>query len=389
MMTRAMILFVLAALPITTALAQDEAAPEPFAELAGVTLWGPVHAQAFQAERRRLGERFDRELMGILGDNLTRHYMATVFLTRPERLDGLPARPRLAAMICEQGITLSGQRNDEDAWVATIALSIQAALIYDRLGLLDRAAVHKQRAEDFLVALPRLVNDVSILPADARAIYQAIGTPDQLSSDDILLDGEQSIQAMIDAAPDGATITIPRARYISQQSIIVQARHDLTIICPRGTEILVDDVDEHVVTITESTGITIQGAHLRHKAPAADYECHGAVVRAEGSSELHFVDSDLHGCGAIGLSAHECQNILVSRCSIRENSYVAISLNTCENVMIAGNIITDNQLTLSLRDCRSVRMQDNLITGNGGFWDQANPQPGPREVDLPNPPSED
>ena len=178
-----------------------------------------------------------------------------------------------------------------------------------------------------------------------------------------------SLQELIDKTPDGGTVSVPKAKFVLKQGLLVANRKNIRIECAPGSQILVDDISADVIEIVDSKGISISGAFLRHLNPLKKYECHGDVVKLRNASEVTIENSELDGCGAIGLSAWGSSNITVQNCLIAHNSFNALYIDGCATVRIKDNVIENNANLIQSYRSDDIEMSGNVIRNNGGYWD--------------------
>lgn len=179
-----------------------------------------------------------------------------------------------------------------------------------------------------------------------------------------------NIQNLINGTPDGGVVRIPKATYLLTEGLVVQDRHGLTIECEPGAKILVDDISADVLEVTNSSDITIRGAFLRHKKPLPKYECHGDVLKLRGSRNIRIFNSELDGCGAIGVSVWQSSAVLVKHCLIRHNSFNALYFEGSNEIQVVHCIIRDNANLLQAYRCQSIQMAGNVMENNGGYWEE-------------------
>ena len=116
----------------------------------------------FDAERKRLGDRFENELLKWLGDDPERHYWISFFLESESYLHGSKPLPHLSLLVKQQGLALVQGKDDEESRGYIVRFSITAAILSDELGLHRLASSYKNEAESLLLRQP----DLSIyLPA--------------------------------------------------------------------------------------------------------------------------------------------------------------------------------------------------------------------------------
>lgn len=181
-------------------------------------------------------------------------------------------------------------------------------------------------------------------------------------------DSNLNLQDLIDDTPDGGTVRIPRGRYVLSDGLIVSGRNDLTIECEPGSQILVNDISADVLEIEGSENITLRGAFLRHLNPLPRYECHGDVLKIRQSSTVTVENSELDGCGAVGVSAWGSANITVDHCLVRHNSFNAFYFEQCSTIRIRNSVIQDNANFMQMYRSDDLEMAGNVEQRNGGYW---------------------
>ena len=130
-----------------------EEEPEPFAELDKETQrdlrWGFDNqslARMFNAERDRLGEDFDGELIRFVGTNARRHYWCAAFLDSRSYLQGRAPRRYLSQLLYEQGLHLEAT-SDKPSLSEKRSFHHLLAIGYIRMGMVPLAVHHKRQAE--------------------------------------------------------------------------------------------------------------------------------------------------------------------------------------------------------------------------------------------------
>lgn len=126
-------------------------------------------AKMFDDERRRLGDRFETELLKWLGDDPENHYWVSLFIEADSYLHGNKPLPELSLLIKQQGLALVQGKSDDQSQGYVIGLSITAAILSDELGLRSLASHYKSTAERLLVNYPSLaVHIPAVSEADRR-----------------------------------------------------------------------------------------------------------------------------------------------------------------------------------------------------------------------------
>lgn len=131
-------------------------------------------SKMFDDERRRLGARFETELLKWIGDDPERHYWISFFLESESYLHGNKRLPELSLLIKQQGLALLHGRSDEESRGYAVGLSMTAAILSDELGLSHLASVNKTMAEGLLSTDPSLRGFSPAVSAEERRRYDEI-----------------------------------------------------------------------------------------------------------------------------------------------------------------------------------------------------------------------
>ena len=174
-----MIAVVLVSAVVVHAQQPDEA---PFAaftkEIMGTShRWaGEKHSlsKMFDDERRRLGDRFETELLKWLGDDPEKHYWVSSFIESDDYLHGNKRLPELSLLIKQQALSLVQGKSDEQSQGYVIGLSITAAILSDELGLRSLASHYKWTAERLLGSDPSLAGHIPAMSEADRRRYDDI-----------------------------------------------------------------------------------------------------------------------------------------------------------------------------------------------------------------------
>ncbi len=128
----------------------------------------------FDAERKRLGNRFESELLKWLGNDPERHYWISSFLESESYLHGNKPLPHLSLLIKQQGLALVHGKDDEELRGYVVRFSITAAIVSDQLGFSTLARFYKNEAEALLLRQPELSVFVPGLTETDRRSYEGI-----------------------------------------------------------------------------------------------------------------------------------------------------------------------------------------------------------------------
>ena len=176
-------------------------------------------------------------------------------------------------------------------------------------------------------------------------------------------------------------VEVPLGRYPLSTSLTIVGRKDLHIAFTPGTQVRVENTDAAVIAIEGCKGLKISGVRARHAMSLPEYECQGPVVSIRNSTDVRIDNSELNGCGAVGVSASK-STLSVTNCHIHNNTRTAFYFDSCE-VSVVGNIIERNANTLQSRRCEEIVWFDNFVQNNGGYWHKPR-KPGLRPVGKPD-----
>lgn len=128
----------------------------------------------FVAERKRLGDRFESELLKWLGSDPERHYWISSFLETESYLHGSKSLPHLSLLVKQQGLTLVQGKDDERSRGYVVRFNITAAILSDELGFRTLASSYKTDAEALLKRQPELSAFVPAVSETERRRYDEI-----------------------------------------------------------------------------------------------------------------------------------------------------------------------------------------------------------------------
>ena len=132
----------------------------------------------FIAERRRLGEAFQKELINYVGDDANRHYWCACFLVKEQYLQGNKEMPELALLLLHQAVVLAKKapsKKEEDLLPTLVKTHILAGIVSKELGLSYQAESHKKIAEDMTAKHPDLAGAWPALSDKEWKLWDAVG----------------------------------------------------------------------------------------------------------------------------------------------------------------------------------------------------------------------
>jgi TonB family protein len=130
----------------------------------------------FNDERKRLGSRFEPELMKYIRGDVEKHYWISFFLEDSSYLHGNTPLPQLSLLVKEEGLALARKGTDEESLDYTISLSVTAAVLAQQLGLTELAAAHKGEAERLLATIEDAGVYFPAISDEERRLYRSIGS---------------------------------------------------------------------------------------------------------------------------------------------------------------------------------------------------------------------
>jgi TonB family protein len=128
----------------------------------------------FDAERRRLGDRFESELLKWLGNDPERHDWISIFLEAESYLHGNKPMPHLALLVKQQGLELVQGKDDEESRRYIVRLSITGAVLSAELGFHALASSYKSEAESLLIRHPELRTSIPRMREADQRRYEEI-----------------------------------------------------------------------------------------------------------------------------------------------------------------------------------------------------------------------
>lgn len=132
-------------------------------------------AEAFNAERKRLGEDFEAELMKFIGSDVKRHYWVASFLTARSYLHGNQPLPEMALRVMQQGLSLLRKKEDRESRGNALSLSVNAAVLSAQMKLTEKAVAHKREVERLLTEDASLGAFFPAMYDEERVLYKGIG----------------------------------------------------------------------------------------------------------------------------------------------------------------------------------------------------------------------
>jgi len=212
-------------------------------------------------------------------------------------------------------------------------------------------------------------------PAPAAGAPPAKAAMPPFTSSAPLENATTSLQALIDAAADGATIRVPRARYVMKEALAIKGRYLLTIEAEPGAEV-VNTSDVEVISIEKSAGIRIHNLKAGHLLPE-NLTCGTPVVDIRESKSIELTGCELYGCGVVGVSGRDVTGLLVERCFLHHNINCALEFIRSRDIRIRLCRIEDNGGLVESED--EVILEGNSVARSGEDPEGVEPGADPRK----------
>src|SRR5262249_10269531 len=139
-------------------------------------------AELFNVGRKRLGDRFEPELMKYLGQDLEKHYWISAFLEAPTYLQGATPLPHLSLLIKQQALSLLEGKEDNQSLSDTVRLSVTAAVLSEQLGLHELAVSHKVKAERLIRKETELGASFPAMVEEERKLYESLPAQNEVGA---------------------------------------------------------------------------------------------------------------------------------------------------------------------------------------------------------------
>ena len=167
------------------------------------------------------------------------------------------------------------------------------------------------------------------------------------------------IQNMVNSAKQNEVISIPEGVNIVSKPIIINKKTNITIQGILSSAIILNDIDQPVFIINNSSNIVLQRLSLGHE-PSLAGDRDSEVVRINKGNNIYINSCEISGDAAIGIKAVEVKSLTIVNCFIHDNSWFAFSFQKCDNVKIENSRIIENQEIMYKRSS-DVALHSNVI----------------------------
>ncbi len=147
---------------------------------------------------------------------------------------------------------------------------------------------------------------------------------------------------------------------------------NLCFVADGDAEIVTQPRYANVLLFRDCENIRVQGLKLGHTPEQG--LCAGGVIRLQGSANVEILDSDLYGCGILGILGEESRDVMVQNCVIHDCSQGAIYLRLCARFTMTDCTLTrigtgelQSYATLfELTGCQDVHLLNLKVTDCAG-----------------------
>ena len=151
----------------------------------------------------------------------------------------------------------------------------------------------------------------------------------------------------------------------------IQDVHNLTIegIESGKVEIKVAPRYANIMNFTNASNITIKNIIAGHTPTG--YECDAGVFQFNNSNSISIMNSELYGCGSIGLSLNNVKKLNASNCKIDHCSLRAIQIYNSEAIKFTENKIVNHEAysnIIMINGSKDITFEKCEIADNNFSW---------------------
>ena len=125
------------------------------------------------SERKRLGDRFETELLAYLGDDVDKHYWIACAVSGCSKQNDR-ALESLALLIELQALSLLQGKKDDTSLYTAVSLNVIAAVQSHHLGFRNLAITHKRQAQLLVTRRPILKGGFPAMSEGDWKIYDSL-----------------------------------------------------------------------------------------------------------------------------------------------------------------------------------------------------------------------
>lgn len=190
------------------------------------------------------------------------------------------------------------------------------------------------------------------LPVFAKTLHANSGNAAQLPE---LLAGLNS----------GDTLILRRGEYKFRSGLMLSNVSDVVIQGEGRVEIVVQNLDDAVLSVRNCERVQIKNLRMKHEKPSAEYICEGPVLDLEYSNKVFIAENWLNGCGAYGVMAERCKEVVIYKNRIFHNTFSALRFEEVTGIVHKNRLYDNMAEILTYGDC-DLTFTDNEVHDNGG-----------------------
>jgi hypothetical protein len=162
---------------------------------------------------------------------------------------------------------------------------------------------------------------------------------------------------------------VQRQREYVGYSYHINGVDGLEIIGEENTEVFIETTHLYasVLSFSKCQRILIENISFGHVDPPHEYECEGDVLTFNQCSYVYITDSNLYGCGSVGINAQHVVDLFVTQSRIHDCTLYAVKTENSIDVVFDHLTVLSNDLFLSLfsfSDCENVYFLDCIVKDN-------------------------
>ena len=185
----------------------------------------------------------------------------------------------------------------------------------------------------FLIILACLIS-CSSYKTQSREIKNSFNTAS------LQANNEKDLYKIFDQITDTKVVELKNRIYNLDKPLILNKLSHITIN-GNGAVLVLDSLVNDVIEINTCHNITIDNIKALHKEPDGPVGCTGNVILINGGSNIIIINSELNGCGVVGVSAYKSINLKIINNYIHKNTHYPIIYDG-PSVTIKDNIFKNN-----------------------------------------------
>lgn len=126
------------------------------------------------SERKRLGAKFEKDLLTYLGDDAEKHFKVACNLSNCCRKENDNSLELLSLLIRQQALSLLHKKTDQHSLYQKVTLHMLAAVQSEQLGFHTLAIAHKSEAEWLVSWRPILRGGFPALTEEGWKLYESL-----------------------------------------------------------------------------------------------------------------------------------------------------------------------------------------------------------------------